>query len=107
MYCPNCKSEYREGFFKCADCGAELVSEPPSENDDDLHYVDMVEVYSTYNHGDIAFIKSLLDAEGIHYYFQGENSMMMIAAGSYARLLVQADQADRAREILKIPNSSI
>jgi hypothetical protein len=107
MYCPNCKSEYREGFSTCADCGAALVSELPPEVEGDVSYAGMVEVYSTYNQGEIAFIKSMLDAEGINYYFQGENPMMMIAAGSYARLLVQADQADRAREILQTPNDSI
>lgn len=26
-WCPNCKSEYREGFTKCSECGAELVEE--------------------------------------------------------------------------------
>lgn len=25
MFCPVCKSEYREGFTKCSDCGGELV----------------------------------------------------------------------------------
>lgn len=26
-WCPKCKSEYREGFTVCADCGCELVEE--------------------------------------------------------------------------------
>jgi hypothetical protein len=98
MFCPKCKSEYREGFYKCADCGVDLVADPPPQ--EDLQYVDMVEVFSTYNHGDIAFIKSVLDGEAIHYFFQGEGSAMMVGAGAYARLLVKADEADRAREIL-------
>jgi hypothetical protein len=62
---------------------------------------EMVEVFSTYNPGDIAFVKSVLDGEDIHYYFQGENTAMLVAAGAYARLLVRADQADRVREILQ------
>lgn len=62
---------------------------------------EMVEVFSTYNPGDIAFVKSLLDGEGFHYYFQGENTAMLVAAGAYARLLVRADQADRVRDILR------
>lgn len=27
MFCPDCKTEYRPGFFVCSDCGAELVDE--------------------------------------------------------------------------------
>ena len=30
-WCPNCKTEYREGFTHCADCGAELVPTLPDE----------------------------------------------------------------------------
>ena len=26
-WCPKCKTEYREGFRVCADCGGELVDE--------------------------------------------------------------------------------
>ena len=100
MFCPTCGAEYREGFVKCADCGVALVNEPPSK-EDDIQYIEMVEVFSTYNSGDIAVIKSVLDAEGIHYYFSGESTLMMIAAGAYARLLVKQDQADRARNILQ------
>jgi Protein of unknown function (DUF2007). len=101
MFCPKCRSEYREGFYKCADCGVDLVDGQPPETEGDVGYVELVEVFSTYNQGDIAFIKSVLDGEGIHYYFSGESTIMMIGAGSYARLLVKADEADRAREILQ------
>jgi hypothetical protein len=31
MICPNCESEYREGFLRCADCNVDLVH-PESEN---------------------------------------------------------------------------
>jgi len=29
MFCPECKTEYRPGFTKCADCGVDLVSSIP------------------------------------------------------------------------------
>lgn len=101
MFCPKCKSEYREGFYKCADCGVDLVGEQPPELVEEVSYVDLVEVFSTYQQSDIAFIKSVLDGEEITYYFQGENSNLMVGGGAYARLLVKADEAQRVREILQ------
>jgi len=101
MFCPKCKSKYREGFYKCADCGEYLVGQLPSKQADDCGNEEFVEVFSTYSQGDIAFIKSVLDGEGITYFFQGESSIMLIAAGAYARLMVKTDEAQRAREILQ------
>lgn len=31
MFCPQCGGEYREGFFKCADCGIALVEQLPED----------------------------------------------------------------------------
>ncbi len=100
MFCPKCKSEYREGFYKCADCDVYLVSELPQASADESGD-EFLQVFSTYSQGEIAFIKSVLDGEDITYFFQGESSTMLIAAGAYARLLVKANEADRAREILQ------
>jgi hypothetical protein len=101
MFCPKCKSEYRDGFYKCADCGSDLVAESISEPSDDGNGEEFIEVFSTYHQGDISFIKSILDGEGITYFFQGESSIMLIAAGAYARLMVKADEAPRVKEILQ------
>lgn len=32
-WCPKCKTEYRAGFTKCADCGSELVEDKPLEEE--------------------------------------------------------------------------
>ena len=29
MFCPQCNAEYRPGFTRCADCGVDLVNDPP------------------------------------------------------------------------------
>lgn len=101
MFCPKCKSEYRDGFYKCADCGVLLVSHLMPEPSESSGGEEFVEVYSTYHQGDISFMKSVLDGEGITYFFQGESSIMLIAAGAYARLMVKADEAPRVKEILQ------
>jgi hypothetical protein len=37
MFCPLCKTEYREGFTRCADCGVDLVASRSGDNSaDDL-----------------------------------------------------------------------
>lgn len=33
-WCPNCKSEYRDGFTTCAECGAPLVRQLPRTKPD-------------------------------------------------------------------------
>jgi Putative prokaryotic signal transducing protein len=97
MFCPQCKTEYREGFTTCSDCGVPLVSELPAEPES--HYVDYVEVLDTYNPGDIAVIKSLLDSEGITYYFLGDH-LTLRPMGDAARLMVAREDAQSARELL-------
>ena len=101
MFCPQCRTEYREGFYTCTDCGVPLVSELPPEPAPE--YLEFEEILISLSSSDIAMIKSLLDSEGITYYFRGESSY------SYApptRLMVQKDRADEAREILEGLESS-
>lgn len=53
------------------------------------------------NAGDQAFIKSLLDAEGIAYYIQGEHVAPYLYNALPMRLMVRKDQAATARELLE------
>ena len=59
------------------------------------------EVLSTFRPGDIAIIKSILDSEGITYFFQGENFTYIDPLIIPARLMVKKDQVETAREVLK------
>ena len=104
MFCPNCKTEYRPGFTECADCGVTLVYELPDEQSfvpTEDRDADLVSVYSTFNPGDVMFVKSLLDAEEIIYNFQGElfeGSGIFIAP---AMLFVMKGDAQRVVEMLR------
>lgn len=98
MFCPICKSEYREGFTKCAECDTQLVEEIASEPDPE--FIDYDEILGTFNPADIAIIKSILDATDIVYFFQGEHFGYMQPLALPTRLMVRKDQAQEATEIL-------
>jgi hypothetical protein len=101
MFCPCCKSEYREGFTKCADCEVPLVDVLPEEVQPDADPHDLVSVFETCSQPDILVIKSAFDAEGITYHFSGEFFHMMGVMPSPARLLVASDQKEKALHILE------
>ncbi len=95
MFCPECRTEYREGFDTCTDCGIPLVSELQPEPAPER--LEFEEILTSLSASEIAMIKSLLDTEGITYYFRGESSYSFAPP---TRLMVQKDRADEAREIL-------
>jgi hypothetical protein len=98
MFCPKCKSEYQEGMVIGCDCNIPLVSALQRESK--TGFVDYEEILSTNNAADIAIIKSLFDSEGIVYYFLGEHFAFPV------RLMVNKDQVEEARELLKGLNTS-
>lgn len=95
MFCPQCRTEYREGFTVCADCQVDLVAELAPEPE----FVEYEEILATYNPADIAVIKSLLESEGITYYFKGDH-LTLRPIGDSARLMVSRPEAETARELL-------
>jgi hypothetical protein len=99
MFCPKCRAEYREGFTVCADCEIDLVDVLPEVEKPE--FIDFKEVLTTYNPRDVAFIKSLLESEGIQYFFKGENFMYVRPLADPVRLMIRADQVEEAVELLK------
>ena len=77
-------------FYICADCDLDLVDElsPLPEPE----FVDYKEVLGTYNPADIAFLKSVLESEGIQYFFKGEHFMYVRPLADPVRLMVRTDQ---------------
>ena len=105
MFCPKCRTEYREGFRVCADCDSDLVDELPPEEKPE--FIDYVEIMGTYNPADVALIKSILDAENITYYFNAEHFMHVNPLGETVRLMVKKDEAEKAKEVLRDLDLSI
>ena len=103
MFCPECRSEYREGFSECADCHVELIPElaPLPTDPKSGDFVEYEELLSTYNLADISFIESILDSEKIIYFMQNEEFNTLTFSPQPVRVMVNTDQLDEAKSLLK------
>jgi len=109
MYCPNCKTEYREGFRTCADCETALVSIPPPESfgiDEQLKPADWQYLLTASDDIEAAMIASFLDGEDIPVFKKP------IGAGAYLqtylgqtrhgiKIFVPNDCLEEARETIE------
>jgi len=105
MFCPECNSEFIEGITTCPECDIELVNELPPEPESE--FVDYIEILSTYNPADIAFVNSLPDSEDITYFFKGEHFMYVRPLADPARLMNRADQVEQVKDLLRDVELSI
>ena len=100
MFCPKCRSEYIEGFLKCSDCMVPLVeSLPPEEPEPPPEYVDLQEVMTSLDSGEIAIVRSILDDHNIPYVVEGET--FIPSYGMPARFLVPKNKVIKAMKLLK------
>ena len=102
MYCPSCRAEFREGFFRCEDCDADLVETLPEERVKPGY----VELATVFTEGEIALIKANLDQAGIDYYFHGEQAHRLAPLPFGARLMVREDQKEEAEALLGVKGQS-
>jgi hypothetical protein len=102
MFCPKCGAEYREGFAECADCGVALVWEKPAiAEDENAGYVRYTEIVRTFGLADVAIIRSLLEEAGIDYFIKDEHYALVRPLVEPPKVMVNRDQVEEAREILK------
>ena len=80
MFCPQCRSEYREGFTRCESCDVPLVAVLPPEAGDPSHR-DLVTVFETGDPGLLAMAHSILDESEIPYLTQGEGVQDLFGLG--------------------------
>ncbi len=99
MWCPKCKSEYREGFTVCAECGAPLVRELPNMPDFDA-------VLLAETEGDSAWeLPELLSRAGIACYLYGGNGAFVRVDPAQAvpgELYVNRDDLPTARRCVAL-----
>jgi len=98
MYCPKCKYEYRDGFFECPDCKVPLVAMLLA--DEESKNVEYKEVASNLRQDQISIIKSILDANDIHYFIQGEAFGTIVKVPSAIRLIVQVNDYNTVKDLL-------
>jgi hypothetical protein len=86
MFCPNCKTEYREGFSRCSDCGADLVRELPKRgnpNSDDSAEL----IWMGSNPRAVAVVKKLLTGAGIQFSVGNPESHMLFTSALPSTLI--------------------
>jgi hypothetical protein len=112
VYCPQCRTEYREGFTECSDCRAPLLAgtplPQPTRFDPDL---DVVEVLETNNAMQLAMAKGLLEDAGIPFFLRGQIATLIQDVDPFLhkwiRVQVPRDRAMQARELLEELEQSV
>lgn len=111
MFCPECRSELREGFTRCSECDVDLVATLPEEAEIGKdHQAEIYEiVFETSEVDLLPLYKSVLDSAKIPYLTQGEDMAnlypglgLTLTPQHTAEVLIQvpADRAAEARELL-------
>ena len=110
MICPECGSEYREGFTHCNDCDVDLV-EPLAEEPD----MQLVKVWAGTNPAVLPLVESLLDEAEIEFMKKGESIQDLFAGGRLLGLnpvvgpvefWVRSESAAQALELLADVNEN-
>jgi hypothetical protein len=108
MYCPQCLTEYREGFTECSDCHVALVAgapppEQPSEFDPSMDLVDVIETEDAVQ---FAMVKGLLEDAGIPFNLPGQITRLVNDVDPFLqkhiRVQVPRDREEEARQLLEV-----
>jgi len=94
VFCPRCKSEYREGFLRCSDCDVDLVAHLPEEHRAERREEDVVNVFETYDRALLGVVASFLSANSIRY------TVGSIGSGA-AQFWVAKEDEDTARDVIR------
>ena len=105
-FCPQCRTEYRPGFTVCADCGVSLVDTLPEEPPPSERGAPLMVVYETVEWAEAEVLKAKLESHDIPAALVGETAQRSIYTPGIStfgpiRILVPADRAAEAREILR------
>ncbi len=97
MFCPKCGVEFVEGITTCSDCGLELEVEPPPTPEG--KFVEWVTILADRNYGRTGLAESILQAEGIEYVTEGDNTRWT-ELNEPVRVCVHPEDVERAKKKL-------
>ena len=99
MNCPQCGARYSAETRRCPTCDVELTEKPAQRPRDEAKWVDDVVVLETTDESTLLVARSLLEAEGIPCFAQGEEGQQLLGAGPM-RLRVRVGNQKAARALL-------
>jgi hypothetical protein len=111
MYCPQCLTDYRDGFSECADCRVRLVAGTPPERPS--HCLDAIPVFETREIFGFHLAAGALEEAGIEFAVEGDDPRTdpsswtglvgptPFAGKCHCRILVRSEDVARARDILE------
>ena len=112
MFCPQCRAEYREGFFRCSDCNIPLVDQLPADrpvadrqpgSETDHPELVVLRTFPTVIEADLA--KSALDSVGIDSMVRSDNEGGQSPGLGFTQgveLLVRAGDVAAANDMLGV-----
>lgn len=111
MLCPQCNTEYREGFTQCADCDVPLI-EATAEEEGGEPDVELVKIWEGGNPAIIPLIESVFNDAGIEFMARSEGLQDLFALGRFGNpfgstaigpveIWVRRDEEAAAREIVE------
>lgn len=113
MFCPQCGTDYKDGFYICSDCQVPLISEEEFRELEDKRRMEekksrdmaTVEVYRVQGEVEADIIKSLLAASGIENTSTGNavQSVLPFTVDGLGelRIMVKEEDAEKARELIR------
>ena len=102
MFCPKCRSEYREGYTMCIDCEVDLVEsledrakilKNKERSQENIAFVPVLMIHKVQN---IPVVKQILEERWIQYYFLESGDIL-----NPNILMVREDQVPSVIELLK------
>ncbi len=105
-FCLQCRTEYREGFRRCSDCGSELVDSLPPEADNREEIdSDMLPVYDAPDQMSALVLSTFLNDSGIRAVIKSEQIPMydgvaMMLFPRWGQVMVLEDQYEKAKILI-------